>query len=121
MANTPRAATGTDIQGTQNVPTEDKVKTAEERVKETGEAVFFEGTIAKIDKDGNEVMSDHLAPGEKLKSETTQAYATVQHSERKEANADQRRKDALDEADRAKAESDLAQQRAAAKADAEKK
>lgn len=41
---------------------------AEERGKTGPEAgiQFFEGSVAKIDRDGNEVMSDHLAPGERL-------------------------------------------------------
>ncbi len=48
-------------------------KPAESKVEKTGgetEIKFFDGTVAKIDKFGNEVLSDHLAPGEKLRRET---------------------------------------------------
>lgn len=40
----------------------------------TGEPKYFEGTITKIDKDGNEVMSDHLEEGDRLRRETTDRY-----------------------------------------------
>jgi hypothetical protein len=49
-------------------------KTPQEQVKATGERYFFEGTVAKIDKDGNEVLSDHLDPGETLRADLTEAY-----------------------------------------------
>ncbi len=35
---------------------------------------WFDGTITKIDKDGNTVMSDHLLPGERLRREDTDRY-----------------------------------------------
>jgi hypothetical protein len=40
----------------------------------TGEPKYFEGTVTKIDKDGNEVMSDHLEEGDRLRRETTDRY-----------------------------------------------
>ncbi len=42
---------------------------------ETDDGVkWFDGTITKIDKDGNTVLSDHLAPGEQLRRETTDRF-----------------------------------------------
>ena len=53
----------------ENPPTEAEqtgaAKTPEELAEETGEAVFFEGTVAKIDREGRTVMSDHVMPGER--------------------------------------------------------
>jgi hypothetical protein len=49
-----------------------------------GEAVFFSGTVVKVDKDGNEVMSDHLLPGEKLRREVTGRYASSPTDDRRE-------------------------------------
>lgn len=54
--------------------TEAKVKTPEQLVEETGETQVFDGTIIKIDADGNEVMSDHLLPGETLRRDATDLY-----------------------------------------------
>lgn len=50
------------------------------------EVQFFDGTITKIDRDGNEVMSDHLEPGETLRRATTDRYASTKHEQRAEAN-----------------------------------
>ncbi len=41
-------------------------ETPAEKAERTGEPVFFEGTITKIDVNGDEVLSDHLMPGEKM-------------------------------------------------------
>ncbi len=41
------------------------------------EPQFFEGSITKIDRDGNEVLSDYLLPGETLRRETTDRYTAV--------------------------------------------
>ncbi len=49
----------------------------------------YEGTIAKIDKDGKVVMSDHVGPGERLKSEQD-----AEENEKAAERAKQRRKDA---------------------------
>ncbi len=38
------------------------------------EVQFFDGSITKIDRDGNEVISDHLLPGEKLRREDDDRY-----------------------------------------------
>lgn len=37
----------------------------------------FEGTVIKVDADGNEVMSSTLAPGERLRREVTDQYTAV--------------------------------------------
>lgn len=56
-------------------PNADKAEqTPEERANETGEPVFFEGTVTKVTADGKEVMSDHLMPGETLRRDTTDRY-----------------------------------------------
>ena len=49
-------------------------KTPEKRAAATGEAQFFDGTVVKIDTDGNEVMSDHLLPGEKLRRDVSELH-----------------------------------------------
>jgi hypothetical protein len=59
-------------------------QTPEERANETGEPVHFEGTIVKIDRDGNEVVSDHLMPGEKLRRSETDDYLYSQADDRHE-------------------------------------
>lgn len=43
----------------------------------TGETRHFEGSIVKIDKDGNEVLSSYLEPGERLRREETDRYSAV--------------------------------------------
>lgn len=53
----------------EDVPAEDVPATgAEDEIR------FFEGSITKIDKDGNEVLSDHVGPGETLRREVTDRY-----------------------------------------------
>ncbi len=42
-----------------------------------GDTVFFDGTVIKLDADGNEVMSDHLAAGETLRREVTDRHLAV--------------------------------------------
>ncbi len=49
-----------------------------------GEIQFFEGTITKVNADGETVLSDHLAPGETLRRETTDRYAAVKPAQAKE-------------------------------------
>ena len=62
------------------------------KVKEDGETQFFDTTIAKVitDEDGNEkvVMSDFLAPGEKLKREVD-----AEKAEQKAKDAEKAAKD----------------------------
>lgn len=53
--------------------------------------VFFEGTITKIDKDGNEVLSDHILPGEKLRRDVTEVYNTTPRDADKDEDADTHR------------------------------
>lgn len=48
--------------------------TSDEAEPHKGETKYFEGTITKIDKDGNTVMSDHLDEGERLRREVTDRY-----------------------------------------------
>ncbi len=43
----------------------------------TDGVTYFEGTIVKVDADGNDVLSDHLMPGETLRRETTDRYTAV--------------------------------------------
>lgn len=38
------------------------------------EIQFFDGSVVKFDKDGNEVISDHLAAGEKLRRPSAARY-----------------------------------------------
>ncbi len=45
-------------------------KTGVEKTGGETDIKFFEGTVAKVTKDGETVMSDHLMPGEKLRRET---------------------------------------------------
>ncbi len=52
------------------------------------EIQFFDGTITKLDKDGNTVMSDHLAPGERLRREETDRYEYTETA-RKQREADE--------------------------------
>lgn len=61
-------------QSTSAEPEQAKTGQPEEVVEESGETQFFDGTVVKLDKDGNEVMSDHLAPGEKLRRPSTDRY-----------------------------------------------
>lgn len=56
------AKTGAQPQGS-NTNTEDK--TPEQRAEASNETQFFDHTIAKINADGEEVLSDHLMPGER--------------------------------------------------------
>jgi hypothetical protein len=42
-----------------------------------GDITRFEGTIVKVDADGNDVLSDHLMPGETLRREHTDRYTAV--------------------------------------------
>ena len=51
----------------QQTSDEAQAKTPEQRAEHTGDPQYFEGTVIKIDKDGNEVMSDHVMPGETLR------------------------------------------------------
>lgn len=37
----------------------------------------FDGSVVKVLSDGTEVLSDHILPGEKLRSEVTDRYAAV--------------------------------------------
>ncbi len=50
---------------------------------------FFEGTIVKIDAQGREVMSDHLAPGETLRRDTTDKYTAVRDTSKRDAGKDE--------------------------------
>ncbi len=43
----------------------------------TGDTKYFDGTVIKVDRDGNEVLSDHLEAGERLRRETTDRYSAV--------------------------------------------
>jgi len=61
----------------------------EELVKKEGRQ-YFNGTVAKVDKDGNTVLSDHLDEGETLRRETTDRYAAVKDAKRK---ADEKKND----------------------------
>lgn len=73
MAKTPTGGEAAANAGAQNPDTQkataapDAPKTPEQLAEETNEPQFFEGTVVKIDADGNEVMSDHLLPGETLR------------------------------------------------------
>lgn len=49
---------------------------------------FFDGTVTKVDKDGNDVLSDHLEAGEQLRRATTERYAAVKTGERNDATAE---------------------------------
>jgi hypothetical protein len=63
-------ATQANVENTPNPQAEE----AKRRSPEQGSADGmrrFEGTVAKYDKDGNEVMSDHVTDGEQLVSETS--------------------------------------------------
>lgn len=48
----------------------------------SGDCQFFDTTIVKLDADGREVLSDHLAPGETLRRATTDRYTAVRASTR---------------------------------------
>ncbi len=63
------------------------VDAAERAVAESGDPEdiqFFEGSVAKINRDGQEVISDHLAPGETLRRETTDTY-TYREGDKRQA------------------------------------
>ena len=62
---------------------------------------FFDGTITKVDKDGNDVLSDNLEPGEQLRRATTERYAAVKSATRSDASADDTKKQAEKVADKA--------------------
>lgn len=62
---------------------------------------FFDGTISKINKDGQEVMSDNLEAGEQLRRATTEKYAAVKTADRATANVEGPDKDNTADADEA--------------------
>jgi len=66
-------------------PDEKKRNTAEVGGEGT-EVQFFDGTVAKINADGDEVMSDHVGPGEKLVRAVREEEAEAQAEERRKAN-----------------------------------
>ncbi len=55
---------------------QDKARTAAPATH-TGDTKYFDGTVIKVDADGREVLSDHLAEGERLRRETTDRYSAV--------------------------------------------
>ncbi len=57
------------------------------------EIQHFEGSIAKLDKDGNVVLSDHLAPGEKLQRATDEDEAREASETRAAANERKTKRD----------------------------
>lgn len=67
----------------QKKDTEAKRKTAEVG-GEGAEVQFFDGTVAKINADGDEVMSDHVGPGEKLVSAVRAEEAEAAEKARRE-------------------------------------
>lgn len=80
-------------QAPQTATTEAKLQAAD-KPQAADEIVFYEGTISKVvfDDDGkpNIVMSDHVAPGEKLK----RVYDEEQAAEKLKASEDKAAKDA---------------------------
>ncbi len=79
----------------QTAETPEKVAAGFETTGGETEIKFFDGTVTKIDKNGNEVMSDHLAPGETLRRKTKAGeryeYTTMGRSdEDKDAKDDKR-------------------------------
>lgn len=42
-----------------------------------GDIQFFSTTVIKLDANGNEVMSDHLAPGERLRRDVHDRHLIV--------------------------------------------
>ncbi len=53
---------------------------------ENAEPRYFEGSVTKIGRDGNEVLSDHLLPGEKLRREVTDRYTAIRDDKRTDAD-----------------------------------
>lgn len=54
---------------------------------ETDAIKFFDTTVIKIDAQGREVMSDHLAPGERLRRDETDRYTYNRPTETDAARA----------------------------------
>lgn len=70
---------------------QDEVSTRQEDLREqVGDIKFFEGMVAKVTKDGQVVMSDHLLPGEITQREADERVP----DEEKRAKAAKRRRDA---------------------------
>lgn len=71
---------------------------AEETGKAGAEAAIqhFEGSIAKVNADGDQVLSDHLAPGERL-ARDTQAPGNLTNDRNPGASAKAREADAAGE------------------------
>lgn len=63
--------------------------TPEELAEQTGEPVFFDTSVTKVDEEGNQVLSDHLVPGEVLHRTTTARKAEEAAQARREATAKQ--------------------------------
>ena len=66
-----------------------------------GDIQFFDGTIVKINRDGDEVMSDHLEPGEVLRRDTTDRYTAVKGAHDDQADTKADAKDTTKAADKA--------------------
>lgn len=83
--STPETITGAQSQAqSTSAEAEQRDQAPEQALDGAGrdERQYFDGTIAKINAEGNEVMSDHLAPGERLRRATTEDSAAEQRAER---------------------------------------
>jgi hypothetical protein len=101
MAKAPSGGSGGDA--TRNATSQAQSGSAEEEHKRANDPEdkvrggdpdtdiqFFDGTVAKVDAEGRTVMSDHLAPGETLRRETTDRYSTIRAEKRDDARAAKR-------------------------------
>lgn len=68
------ATTTADSQAQAGADATDKTQTPERRAESSGEPQYFDTTIVKLDKDGNEVLSDNLMPGETLRRSVTDLH-----------------------------------------------
>lgn len=85
------AGAQSQLQSSSNEPDQQKKDTdARRKTAEVGgegaEIQYFDCTVTKINADGDEVMSDHVGPGEKLVSAVREEEAEAAEQARREAN-----------------------------------
>ncbi len=71
-------------------PDTDKVTDKTKAVAKAGdtEIKFFDGTVVKVNQDGDTVMSDHLLPGERLRREVDAEKAETKAADTKKSTED---------------------------------
>ncbi len=94
----PEVPRPTDSQAQQAAGSVEQKRAAdpETLANKTGERQNFDGTVAKVDKDGKTVMSNYLDPGETLRRDVTDKYdltPTARREREEEEKKQQAKKD----------------------------